>query len=264
MEIRTVKDEKFQDIEQYINRLVQYVESLEDLTFVTTKNAKYMVCKLDKTTPNVFALIKNDGKELKDYLVQLDEKGNIVHFTGGRTEYNINNEGLERIVQKVDIDTLKLDQVFYSCYPASQIGAFYYQQIDDLNAIRSSYQYFVDARVDDPNYVKMVTNYLNGRGPNLVVLDNLRKFLGFISYTKENAYASQSNYGFTKVKRIMFTNKFVGLNTGLYFFDDILHDTQLSREIPQDLLDLYTGNSKEVNELKEVVEGYKAYHSSKK
>ena len=62
----------------------------------------------------------------------------------------------------------------------------------------------------------------------------------------------------------MFTNKFVGLNTGLYFFDDILHDTQLSREIPQDLLDLYTGNSKEVNELKEVVEGYKAYHSSKK
>ena len=106
MEIRTVKDDKFQDIEQYINRLVQYVESLEDLTFVTTKNAKYMVCKLDKTTPNVFALIKNDGKELKDYLVQLDEKGNIVHFTGGRTEYNINNEGLERIVQKVDIDTL--------------------------------------------------------------------------------------------------------------------------------------------------------------
>ena len=70
MEIRTVKDDKFQDIEQYINRLVQYVESLEDLTFVTTKNAKYMVCKLDKTTPNVFALIKNEGKELKDYLVQ--------------------------------------------------------------------------------------------------------------------------------------------------------------------------------------------------
>ncbi len=265
MEIVKITDETFESIEKYLNILAASVGSFKNLSYVTTDNGLYMICPLETDEEKYsedglssFAIVKNDGKELKDYCLSLDKNGNIFKLISGRTLYVFDENN--KVTYKQDLLTHYSEHLAYREH-TNGANVLYYGQRNPLMGVSCLQQYIVN---EGGHSLETYLPYLSKKYPNIMTVEQLSSLLGFMVYNKNKTYIKTKDNDYVRGIKLPFTNGYYGFGITGIPLDDILGDKPLNQHVPDDIVSLYTNKEKMVGDVEEVAKVYKKELLSKK
>ena len=262
MEITKVTDETFESIQEYLNILANSVRSFNDLSYVTTDKALYMICPLDdKDDPTYlksFAIVKNDGKTIKDYCFSLNDKEKVYKVITGQKLYVFDDAN--GVTYKKDLLNGFSEHLAYKEH-TNGANVLYYVQKNPAALVNCMQQYIVN---EQGHTLDTYLPYLTRKKPNIVGIDVYKRFLGLIPYTGGGLYIKAKDDTYVKGIKLPWTNGYFGLGYRGSDLEEIIDENVIHPHVSDDIADLYRDRDKLIGDVEEVTKAYKKELLSKK
>ena len=246
-EFKLVKEESFESIARYLNILYSITDMNNPLAFVTCDYKKYMITKVDDEQDLVnqkYVILYNDNNKIQvvgffygidNYTLQIDD-----------TVYRVANNGIvatENTKSKFKQQLLCTDTI-----ETNPIKNYMYGQMDSLNRRALYTRYLINNNQD----YRYVLPYLSSKTPNDVTYVH-----GIIPVHNSRVLVDDKYY-----KYVRFNNDTVVLlpfQEGITVSDlnDYYQSLGFNTSVPQEMIDLYSGNNKKVKTLKRVADIYR-------
>lgn len=262
MEIIKITDESFSSIEPYLNMLAKCVNSFQDLSYVQTDKGIYMICPLDKVREDdelvSFAVVKNDGRELKDYCFSLDQDGNLYKVV--MDNHLIVFDDKAGITYRKSLLDHTSEQLQYSEHE-NGVNVLYYIQRNPVERTDSMHQYIVNAQ---GHTLETYLPYLTRKKPDIVNIGVYKSFLSLLPFVGNKLYIKAQDGSYVRGIKVPRTNGYFGLGYRGKDLEDILDGTGIRLHVSDAMADIYRDRNKEIGDIEEVAKVYKKDLLSKK
>ena len=266
MEFKEVKQESFESVMPYLNAMASKINQFDGLSYTQNDNGIYMICPIGSEFKAFteqgregYMIVKNDGEDIQDYCVLLDNEGNLIKILFDRTMFYFDDK--HNLMQRRDILTGDNDQLAYATLEDGKRILYYTQHNIEANAV-STEQYLLNIA----NYsLESFLPYAHEKKPDIVYLVTGSKKLGipithnrYFLKTKDDTY-----YRGIKVGKEVPRYIGIGGNNGVDL-DSILLQHNMHFHIPEEAAEMYAKRDEYIGDLHEVAKEYSKHILSKK
>ena len=266
MEFTEVKKESFESVMPYLNVMAGKINQFDGLSYTQTDYGIYMICPIGsefkafaEQGKQGFMLAKNDGEDIQDFCLLLDNEGNLIKVLFGNTMFYFDDK--HNLMQRRDITTGDNDQLAYATLEDGKRILYYTQHNIQTDAV-STQQYLLNVA----NYsLESFLPYAHEKNPDVVYLVTSSRKLGipvsrnrYFVKTKDDTYYRAIKVG-KKVPRYVG----VGGNNGIDL-DSILLQYNMHFHIPEEAAEMYGKRDEYIGDIHEVAKEYSKHLLSKK
>ena len=251
-QFKLINDESYESLIKYIQKINPIYDFDYPLAFVTIDGKQYMVTKIgdvegleDDANRYIIAYDEDNDIKLASYMDDEDAYGVVFGDKAYRVDLN------DHAICVEDRNNYFKEMLSYAPdFSENAFPAYNYIQIDPYNRRELYYDY----RAENFENPEMVVPFLKARTPKLVELIVYRAFL---KHTERYVCEGPKFYPYIRINdKILITipytrgknyNDIAGITTSLGF----------NSYVPQEVIDVYSGNHKEVNKVKKIADIYK-------
>ncbi len=249
-EFKVIKEESYESIAGYLNKICQYTNIIYPLAFVTYNGRKYMITEVEDNEKDghSYAIVYDDGYELRLFGTFYEDESFALVDDSINKSYRIGNNN---VITTYDNNN-RFEETFYSSktIQTRPQDYFYYSQLDPLNR-REVHMTYIISEAHTP---ERAVPYIRHRNPDNIMINKAGLFL---NHPKDYGCFNDRYYRYLRlnddyVRALEFIKSYRSDEMRAY-----INSLGFNSYIPDELIELYMGTHNNAKVLRKVTDKYR-------
>ena len=245
---KLVQEESFESIARYLNLIYQLTELENPLAFVDVDDKRFMITKIvnyDEPVDNGYVVVYDEDGRIRTAGLFYDSESFIANM--GDVSYKVREE---LVLREYMINGFKEQLSCTDTIEANPKKTFNYHQVDPLNRRIIDMHYFIDG-YGNPN---IALPYLKNKNPKAIELTTQKHI---IPTTRQYTLDNNTYYRYKRIndETIMLLELLKKYSAEEMM--ELIQSYGCNTRIPNDMIELYFGENKDVKTLRKVADTYR-------